>query len=144
MGGVNIGRKDGVKFGWKSTTRTQHVEFLASPEGEKHFEMTFLRQTRLVAMLPEIALKTAHTNGWVHLTTAYNLVRQKAPDELVEIDKRFGLPNLKAVLLATEYFDVADEELPNGSKRVIYRISDRYQLTRNDEPVSKPRQDTDS
>ncbi len=124
--------------------RKQHVEFLASPEGEKHFEKEFLRQTRLVAMLGEIALKTARADGWAYLTTAYNWIRQEAPDELVELDTRFGLPNLKAVLLATEYFDVADEELPNGSKRVIYRISDRYQLSSYDEPASKPRQDTDT
>lgn len=125
-------------------TRKQHVEFLASPEGEKHFEMAFLRGSRLVALLGDIALRTARGDGWAYLKTAHNLILREAPDELVDLEKRFGLPNLKAILLATEYFEVADEDLPKGGKRVIFRISDRYQLTLNHEPASKPRQGTDS
>lgn len=119
--------------------RKQQAEFLASPEGEKHFELAFLRGSRLVALVGEVAIRTARADGWAYLTTAHNLILREAPDEIVDLEKRFGLPNLKAILLATEYFEVADEDLPKGGKRLIYRISDRYQLTLNDEPASKPR-----
>jgi hypothetical protein len=107
----------------------QHIEVLASPEGERQLELAFLRGSRLVGLLGEIAVRTARIDGWAYLTTAHHLIRREAPDELDDLEKRFGLPNLRAILLATEFFDIADEELPKGGKRVIYRLNDRYELT---------------
>jgi hypothetical protein len=121
--------------------RKQYVEFLASPEYERHFELAFLRGSRLVALVGEVAIRTARTDGWAYLTTAHNLIRREAPDELLDLEARFGLPNLKTIMIATEFFDLADEELPKGGKRVIYKISDRYQLTLKDKPGSQPRHD---
>ena len=123
-------------------TRKQHIEFLASPEGEKHFEMGFLRGSRLVALVGEIAVRTARADGWAYLTTAHNLILREAPEELIDLEKRFGLPNLSAIMIATEFFDIIDEQLPNGSRRGVYRVSDRYQLTLPDQPGSHTKQIT--
>jgi hypothetical protein len=108
--------------------RKKHVEFLTSPEADRQFELIFLRSSRLVAMLGEIATRTARADGWTYFTTAANLILREAPDEIVDLEGRFGLPTLKAVLLAAEFFDVVDEALPKGGTRTVYRISDRYEL----------------
>ena len=101
---------------------------LNSPEFEQHSELMHLRSSGLVAMLGEVATRAARSDGWTLFTTAANLIRREAPDELIDIEGRFGLPSLMAVLLATEFFEVADEQLPNGFTRKIYRISDRWEF----------------
>jgi hypothetical protein len=118
-------------LGWvRSMDECRHLQvaFLKSPEMEQRLEQDFLRSSRLVAMLGEIAVRTARANGWTFLTTAANLIWREAPNELVDLEIRFGLATLKAVLLATEFFDVVDEQLPKGGTRTIYRISERYEL----------------
>ena len=109
------------------------AEFLASPETDQQFELAYLRGSRLVALLGEIAKRTARADGWAFFTTAANLIRREAPDELEDLRNRYSLPTLKAVLLATGFFDVANEELPKGGVRTIYRINDRYELDLQEE-----------
>ena len=105
------------------------AEFFSSPEGSRQIELAFLQGSRLVAMLGEIAMRTARPDGWAMLSTAGNLIKREAPDELEDLYKRFGHRNLKGILFAAEFFDVADEPLPAGGVRTIYRINDRYELT---------------
>ena len=109
--------------------RKQMAEFFSSPEGSRQMELAFLQGSRLVAMLGEIAMRTARSDGWAMLSTAGHLIKREAPDELEDLHKRFGHRNLKGVLLAAEFFDVAEEPLPAGGVRTIYRINDRYELT---------------
>lgn len=108
--------------------RKQLAAFMASPESVRQMELGFLQSSRLVAMLGEIALKAARSDGWTLLSTAGNLIKRNAPTELEDLQKRYGHQNLKGILLAAEYFDVMEEALPNGSSRTIYRINDRYTL----------------
>ena len=52
--------------GWLASAdeaRKQHMAFLASPEADAHFELIWLRSSRLVAMLGEIAKRTARADG---------------------------------------------------------------------------------
>jgi hypothetical protein len=118
--------------------RKQHAEFLASPEGEKHFELAFLRGSRLVALVGEVAIRTARADGWAYLTTAHNLIHREVPEELTDLENRFGLPNLRAIMYATEFFDINEEDLPKGGKRTIYRISKRFQLTLPEQSELQP------
>jgi hypothetical protein len=108
--------------------RKQLAAFWASPEGVRQMELGFLQNSRLVAMLGEIAQKTARSDGWALLSTAGHLIKRNAPAEMEDLQKRYGHPNFKGILLAAEYFDVMDEALPNGGSRTVYRINDRYTL----------------
>jgi hypothetical protein len=112
-----------------SEAKKQMAEFFASPEGAHQIKLGLLQSSRLVAMLGEIAMRTARLDGWAMLSAAGHLIKREAPDELEDLHKRFGHRNLKGVLLAAEFFDVADEPLPAGGVRTIYRINDRYELT---------------
>jgi hypothetical protein len=129
--------------GWVRATdegRKQVVEFWASPEGQRQMRLSHLQGSRLVAMLGEIALRTARDDGWAYLTTAMNLIKREAPQELDDLQKRYGHRNLKGILLAAEFFDVVDEPLAGGGTRTVYRINDRYELTLTSdaEPETKP------
>jgi len=117
--------------GWArtvETARNYHAAFLASEEGSRQLELVFLRSSRLVVMLGQIAMATPRPDGWTVLATAGHLIRREAPDELEDLRKRFGHATLKALLLATELFDVEEEATPGGGTRTIYRINARWRL----------------
>jgi hypothetical protein len=106
--------------------RRQLAEFIASPEGVRQMELEFLQASRLVAMLGEISVKAARSDGWTPLSTAGHLIKRHAPEELDDLRKRYGHQNLKGILLAAQFFDVKEEAMPNGATRTIYRVNDRY------------------
>lgn len=117
--------------GWARSVnvgRQQLAEFWASPEGQRQFDLALLRASRLVVMLGEIAMQTPRADGWTLLSTAGQLIKHAAPTELDDLRKRFGHPTLKGVLVATELFDMAEEAMPGGGTRTIYRINERYEL----------------
>lgn len=104
-----------------------HAEFLASPEGARQLELQWLRYSRLVVMLGELAAKTDRPDGWMVLDRADNIIRELEPNELKDLGKRFGHRTLNALLLATELFDVEDEPTPKGGRRTLYRINSRHE-----------------
>jgi hypothetical protein len=125
-----IGMLDRLQ-GWTRTVETarkEHAAFFASEEGARQMELLFLRSSRLVVMLGQIAMATPRADGWTLLATAGHLIKREAPDELEGLRARFGHATLKAVLQATELFDVADEATPGGGTRTIYRINERWKL----------------
>lgn len=128
--GAAIGMLDRLQ-GWArivETARKEHAAFLASEEGARQMELLFLRSSRLVVMLGQIAMATPRADGWTVLQTAGNLIRRDAPSELLDLRARFGHATLKAVLLATELFDVEEEATPGGGTRTIFRINERWRL----------------
>ncbi|RYE42935.1 MAG: hypothetical protein EOP24_30790 [Hyphomicrobiales bacterium] len=117
--------------GWTRTLdsgKQQHFEFLTSEEGQRQLELAFLRSTQLVAMLGQLALRTPREDGWMLLSTAGSLIKQRAPRELEDLEVRLGCSSLKSVLLATELFDVKDEPTRNGGRATVYRINDKFEL----------------
>jgi hypothetical protein len=91
-------------------------------------ELAFLQGSRLVAMLGEIAMRTVRSHGWALLSSAGQLIKREAPAELEDLYKRLGYAKMKGILLASELFDVADEQTRGGGTRTIYRINGRYAL----------------
>jgi hypothetical protein len=117
--------------GWARTVETarkDHSAFLASDAGQRQVDLVILRSSRLVLMLGQIAMATPRADGWTLLSSAGQLIRRDAPDELEDLGQRFGQPKLKGVLATTELFDVADEPTPGGGTRTIYRINERWRL----------------
>lgn len=102
--------------------RKQFAHFLASPEYDEWFELEWLRGSRLVALLRDCAVRAARKDGWTILDTAGNHIRHTDPEELENLTERYGHRTLKKLLLATGLFDVADEPMPKGGTRTIYRV----------------------
>lgn len=102
--------------------RRAQAEFLASEEGLKELKLVLLRSSRLVIFLVDIAHRLAREDGCVLLNTASDLLRQHAPDEYATMRKRHGYKCLKALILATELFDVIEEPTKKGGRRIYYRL----------------------
>ena len=107
----------------------EHACFLVSDEGRKYFELSFLRQSQLVAWFFEIAQQKARSDGWVVLSNAVQSIRQHVPEELVNLEKKYGHKKLKAIILATEFFDIGEESTDKGGIRVLYRIKPDLKFT---------------
>lgn len=105
-----------------------HAEFMASPEGARQFELEWLRHSRLVLLLGELATRTNRADGWMVLATAGNVIRQLEPEELEHMAERHGHRTLKKLMQAAELFDIEEEPTPKGGTRTIYRINPRFEL----------------
>lgn len=110
-------------------TKKACVEFILSDEGTKFFDLSFLRQSQLVAWLFKFAQQRARSDGWVALSRAVNFTRQLVPKELANLEKRYGYKKLKELILATEYFDISEEPTDKGGIRVLYRIKPDLNFT---------------
>lgn len=101
--------------------RQEAARWLASPEALAAMELEYLRRSRIVELLGDAASRSARADGWTLLSSAGHAVKQYAPDELAEMPVRYGHSTLKALILATGLFDVAEEQLSNGQSRTVFR-----------------------
>jgi hypothetical protein len=104
------------------------AEFMASAEGARQLELQWLRHSRLVLLLGELATRTNRSDGWMVLATAGQIVWREEPDELEHMAERYGHRTLKKLLQATELFDIEEELTARGGTRTIYRINPRFEL----------------
>lgn len=105
-----------------------YVEFLNSDECRKEFELSWLRQSRLVLLLGDIAVQTARSDGWASMNIAGQLVKKHAPEEIASLKERYGHKSLKALILATEIFDIYEEPTEKGF-RVLYKLKPGWELS---------------
>jgi len=103
-------------------------EFLTSNEGKKQFELSWLRQSRLVLLLGDIAVQTARADGWASINIAGHLIKQHAPEEVAVLKERYGHKSLKALILATEIFDIYEEPTEKGF-RLLYKLKSEWALS---------------
>jgi len=98
------------------------ADFLNSDEGEKQFNLSCLQQSQLSACLFDYAKENTRSDGWVILSSAANFIRQYSPKELTDLEKMHGHKKLKNFMLATELFDISEEQTDKGGIRVLYRV----------------------
>jgi hypothetical protein len=110
------------------------ADFLSSPEATREIELQWLRHSRLVLMLGEVAQRTPRADGWTVLASAGHIVRQREPEELEHMAEHYGQRTLKKLLQATELFDIEEELTPRGGSRTIFRINPRFQLEISRDP----------
>lgn len=109
--------------------KKEFADFLASDEGTKQLELSFLRQSQLVAWLFNIAEQRSRPDGWVVLASAAQLIHQNIPQEITNLEKRYGYKKMKEIMLATEFFDINEELTDKGGIRVLYRIKPDLKFT---------------
>ncbi len=95
--------------------------YLASEEGQKDFEIGFLRQSSIVQLLLNVSVQKPRPDGWTFLTTAIQQIRQILPSEIEQLSTRWGYQSLPELMVASEFFDLAKENLSNGGYRWVYR-----------------------
>lgn len=97
-------------------------DYLQSEEYIKQFELQWLRESRIISMLIDIASQATRHDGWTLLSLADELLHQNAPDEIAGINERYGCNNLKQLILKSELFDFMEEHIVKGGVRQLYRI----------------------
>lgn len=110
------------------------ADFLASDDGKKLFELASLRSSLLVSGLFEFAEQRARSDGWVELNKARHFILEHVSenvlqDEFANLKMKFGQKKLKGIILATEYFDIREEQTDKGGIRVMYRIKPDLNFT---------------
>ena len=109
----------------RNDIRKQLAEYLLSDKAKRELFSTVppLLETKLVVRLWNIAKQSSSLDGWVLLSTAANTIYNQAPQEFIYVKEQYGFKKLKEVFFATEeYFDVGEEIMDNGGKRMFYRI----------------------
>lgn len=101
--------------------KKKYKDFLLSEEGDKFFNVTFLQSSPLVLTLIEIEKKMARKDGWTSLHTAASLAGNRAPEELIDMKKKYGHKKLKNFILATQVFELKEEATDKGGIRLLYR-----------------------
>lgn len=105
------------------TGRELLASFITSDEGDKYFfTIPYLLASKLVSQLIDIANSPSRPDRWVELSKAVNIINHKTPDEIRTLKAKYGYKNLKKLMLATEHFDIAEENTKKGGVRVIYRL----------------------
>ena len=94
---------------------------LMSEEGKRHVKLPVLQQSQIIQRFKQIAETSARGDGWVDLAAAGQLVHKLAPDDVMNMKERYGVPSLKKLLVASEMFEVTDEPDGGGHLRTIYR-----------------------
>lgn len=108
--------------------RKELADFLNSNEGKRHFELSFLRLSRLILLLGDIATQIGRPDGWALMNVAGQLIKQNAPEELALLKEKYGHKSLKSLILATEIFDVYEESTQKGGIRVLYKLKSGWEV----------------
>jgi len=95
--------------------------FMASEEGQRHFELILLQHSPLVSVLKEVAEQKHRADGWAYLADAGRIVWLQEPEAVTHMKERQGHATLKKLAVASDLFEVFDEPLPNGRYRTLYR-----------------------
>jgi hypothetical protein len=98
-----------------------HVDFLNSGESKKQFELSFLQQSPLVALLLNISIQHPRPDGWTLLNVAGQQIQMILPRETWQLKSKYGYKTLKELMLASEFFDIIEEPTEKGGVRLLYR-----------------------
>lgn len=109
--------------------REELGDYLQSEKGKKELELSFLRQSRLVLMLGDIATQMSREDGWALISSAGHLIKEHAPEELDQMKEKHGYSSLKKLIQASEIFDIHEEATPKGGARILYRLKAGWELS---------------
>lgn len=110
--------------GSMAETLQMAANFWASNEATAAIELMHLQGSRMIELLEEVAATPKRADGWTDLAYAAGIVQCQEPDALVDRKARFGEQSLKALILKSGLFAVAEEVLPQGTRTLIRPRSD--------------------
>jgi len=103
-------------------SRKEMFEFMNSERGKKLFKLFFRPEGHLVSILYYEASRALQNNGWILLSSAGQLIQKAVPGEKGKLTKKYGYSTLKALVLATDLFEIFEEPTAKGGLRVFYRL----------------------
>lgn len=96
--------------------------FIDSAEGQRQFDLAFLQQSRLAALLRSAATDGMRADGWALLSTAGHRLARLIPDEFARLKNLHGEGSLQKLVAAIGLFDLSSERTSAGGIRVLYRV----------------------
>lgn len=102
-------------------SRKKLLEFMASEEYQKTSELMWLQASPLVTLLKDVANQIHRKDGWTYLAHAGGVANKELPEEVKNLNERYGFKTLKKLLVGSEVFDVFDEPLSEGRFRTLYK-----------------------
>jgi len=102
-------------------TVKEHSAFLNSDEFARHFELHWLQQSRIVALLGEFAIQFTRANRFVSVASAGAFLHTHAKDDVLNMKVRYGFAGLLALIEGAELFDVIKDPTTNGVRH-LYRL----------------------
>ncbi|MBP0639104.1 hypothetical protein [Cupriavidus sp. AcVe19-6a] len=96
-----------------------YADFLKSSEFREAFELVWLQGSRMMGLLREIAATPHREDGWTDFSYAQAIARAKEPDAFADRKARYGEQSLKALVIKSQLFDVAEETLLGGVRTLI-------------------------
>ncbi len=105
--------------GSMAETLQSAANFWSSDEGTAAIELIHLQSSRMIELFSEVAAAPKRADGWTDLSYASSVVQHREPDALENRKERFGEENLKALVLKSGLFEVAEEKLPKGTRTLI-------------------------
>ena len=100
----------------------EHTDFIASEEGIRLFELSFLQQSRVITMLLELSITQSRADGWTVLDKATRYLRENLADDLDKIKTYHGCKTMKSLILTSELFDILEEPTKKSGTRILYRV----------------------
>ncbi|MGT2512270.1 hypothetical protein [Cupriavidus basilensis] len=100
------------------------ANFWSSDEGMAAIELIHLQSSPMIELLSEVTAATKRPDGWTDLAHAANAVNRLEPHSLADRKARYGEESLKALVLKSGLFEVAEEVLPRGTRTLIRPRSD--------------------
>jgi hypothetical protein len=107
-------------------TLKEYDEFVKSDEFQKQIELVNVRQCIVVRLLEDVSKQMARADGWALVSLAGQLIKQHAPEELVEFNKKHGGKTLKKSILVTGLFDLKEESTNKGGLRLLYKLKPEF------------------
>ena len=95
------------------------ANFWSSDEGTAAIELIHLQSSRLVELLNKVTAALKRPDGWTDLAHAENVVNRLEPDALADRKVRYGEESLKALVVKSGLFEVAEEKLLGGTRTLI-------------------------
>jgi hypothetical protein len=96
--------------------------FTDSEDGKRQFDLAFLQQSRLVALLASVAAEQSRPDGWTLVSIAGDHLQRLLPEEFSRMKAQHGEGSLQRLIVATELFQVLTEPTSNGGSRAVYRL----------------------
>ena len=96
--------------------------YINSEAFEKQIEITQLQHSEIVKALVEASVKFARADGWTLLNHAGQEVAKQIPEMRDDLKRLYGCKSLKAAIVASEMFELLEEETKQGGKRLMFRL----------------------
>lgn len=98
------------------------AEYLASPEGQAEWQLSYLQSSPLVQSLVKLAPLLAEPDGWTSLGDVAKQIRKQEPDLISAMITEFESRSFTGLVLATQLFDVKHEQTDSPHARAFYRV----------------------